>query len=172
MKVLKTIACVFGVLFLVVLGIIGLALLIGGVAGTETAMTLTGAILLAISVVGMIPLLKCIPKKEKEQSGNEPKQTESASNGVPDVQQTISENNAKTNSFAQMKANKNIIVCKTCGAKISRRAKRCPHCGERTPGETASQIAIGIIVGPFIAILILVGIAFWFGFFGGFSSLL
>lgn len=61
---------------------------------------------------------------------------------------------------------KKTITCKTCGAEISPRAKRCPHCGEMTPNEVFSQIVIGLLVAPFIAILILIAIGFYFGWFG------
>lgn len=60
---------------------------------------------------------------------------------------------------------KKTIICKTCGAQISPRAKRCPHCGEMTPGEVVGQVVIGLILAPFIFILILVAIVFYFGWF-------
>lgn len=60
---------------------------------------------------------------------------------------------------------KKTITCKTCGAQISPRAKRCPHCGEMTPGEVVGQVVIGLILAPFIFILILVAIVFYFGWF-------
>jgi len=72
-----------------------------------------------------------------------------------------------TNISSVPKKNKKTINCKTCGAEISPRAKRCPNCGEMTPGELVSQTAIGCITAPFIAIVILIAIAFYFGFFGG-----
>lgn len=60
---------------------------------------------------------------------------------------------------------KRTITCKTCGAEISRRAKRCPRCGEMTPGEVLSQTIIGLITAPFIILLILLSLAFYFGWF-------
>lgn len=61
---------------------------------------------------------------------------------------------------------KKIINCKTCGAEISPRAKRCPHCREMTPGELFSQIVIGLMIAPFIVILILIAIGFYLGWIG------
>ena len=61
---------------------------------------------------------------------------------------------------------KKTITCKTCGAEISPRAKRCPHCGEMTPGEVLCQVAMGLILAPFLGILILVAIGFYLGWFG------
>lgn len=58
---------------------------------------------------------------------------------------------------------KRTITCKTCGAEISPRAKRCPHCGEMTAGEIFGQIVKGLILAPFIAILILIAGCFYFG---------
>lgn len=40
-----------------------------------------------------------------------------------------------------------------------------------TPGEIVGQTVIGIIVAPFIAILIFLAISFYFGWFGGFRLL-
>lgn len=53
---------------------------------------------------------------------------------------------------------KKTIICKTCGAEISPRAKRCPHCGETTPNELIGQIVIGFLIAPFIAILVSIAI--------------
>lgn len=66
---------------------------------------------------------------------------------------------------------KKTITCKTCGAEISPRAKICPHCGERTPGELVGQIVTGLILAPFIGILIFIAIGFYFGWFGWLLSL-
>lgn len=61
---------------------------------------------------------------------------------------------------------KKTITCRTCGAEISPRAKRCPYCGEMTPGEFLGQIVIGLITAPFIAILILIAIVLYVVLFG------
>lgn len=61
---------------------------------------------------------------------------------------------------------KKTTACKTCGAEISLRAKRCPHCGEMTPGEVLGQVVMGLIFAPFWGILILVAVCFYFGWFG------
>ena len=67
--------------------------------------------------------------------------------------------------FSNEKMQKKTITCKTCGAEISPRAKRCPHCGEMTPGEMVGQTVIGCLVAPFIVILIFIAIGFCIGFF-------
>ena len=64
-----------------------------------------------------------------------------------------------------MSRKKNTIICKTCGAEISLKAKRCPYCGEMTPGELLGQIVKGVIFAPFIAIAILISLAIYFGWF-------
>ena len=61
---------------------------------------------------------------------------------------------------------KKTITCKTCGAEISPRAKRWSHCGEMTPGEVLGQVVMGLILAPFLGILILVAIGFYLGCFG------
>ena len=61
---------------------------------------------------------------------------------------------------------KKTITCKTCGAEISPRAKRCPQCGEMTPGEVLGQVIKGLILAPFLGILILIAVGFYLGWFG------
>lgn len=59
------------------------------------------------------------------------------------------------------------IKCKTCGAEISPRAKRCPFCGEMTPSEVVGQVVLGCLLAPFILILVVIAIVFFLGLFGG-----
>lgn len=61
------------------------------------------------------------------------------------------------------------ITCKTCGAKLSPRAKRCPHCGEIMPGEALAKTTIGCITTLFIVIIIIVLFLYFGGFFLLFS---
>lgn len=61
--------------------------------------------------------------------------------------------------------NSRTIICRTCGARISPRARRCPHCGEMTPMETAGQVLKGILLAPLLFIVILIAIGFYIGFF-------
>lgn len=61
---------------------------------------------------------------------------------------------------------KKTFNCKTCGAEISRKAKKCPHCGEPTPGNTLASVVSGLIFAPIIVIFILIAICFYIGFFG------
>ncbi len=60
---------------------------------------------------------------------------------------------------------KKTVACRTCGAEISPRAKRCPHCGEMTANEILAQTIIAIVVAPFIVILIYIAISFYINFF-------
>lgn len=57
------------------------------------------------------------------------------------------------------------IICKTCGAKISKRARRCPYCGEITPNETIGQIVLVIVLAPLIFILVIIIISCYVGWF-------
>ncbi len=82
--------------------------------------------------------------------------------------QAHSTSKADANSISSVNLRPGTITCKVCGAAISPRAKRCPHCGEPTPAEKVSQTAIGCVVGPFIAILILILVCIFIGFFAGF----
>ena len=58
-----------------------------------------------------------------------------------------------------------MVNCKTCNAKISPRAKRCPYCGEMTTNEKIVQIILGVLLAPFIGILILIALSLYFGWF-------
>lgn len=62
---------------------------------------------------------------------------------------------------------KKTITCRTCGAEISPRAKRCPNCGEMTPGEVVGQTVVGCLFAPLILIGILISVGLYFGFFAG-----
>lgn len=54
---------------------------------------------------------------------------------------------------------KKMIVCKTCGAEISSKAKVCSHCGEPTVtkqiGDAISGLVGFIVALPFIVIAII-----------------
>ena len=85
-----------------------------------------------------------------------------------DVQDTAHANAVRAGSAAPEKIFGRAVTCKTCGARISRRAKRCPHCGEMTQGEVLSQAIIGLIAAPFILIAILIAVAFYLELFSFF----
>ena len=61
------------------------------------------------------------------------------------------------------------ITCRTCGAQISPRAPRCPHCGEKplgtALGDGLANFIKGLIFLPFWIILIAISIALYLGFF-------
>lgn len=62
--------------------------------------------------------------------------------------------------ISQIIDNKKLIDCKTCGKKISKNAKCCPHCGAKPTGqiigEAISGIGCGLLIAPiFIAIIII-----------------
>lgn len=54
--------------------------------------------------------------------------------------------------------------CKSCGQKISKNAKHCPHCGAPTPGTIAGQaiggIGCGILLAPFILVAVIIFVVF------------
>ena len=85
--------------------------------------------------------------------------------------ETVEEKNTNTTmNTVKNNFNSKLIVCKACGREVSRKAKKCPHCGEPTPNEKVNQFAIGCVTAPFIAILILIAIGFYIGFIGGFFN--
>lgn len=60
---------------------------------------------------------------------------------------------------------KKTITCKTCGAEISPRAKRCPNCGEMTPNELLRLIILGLVLAPFIILILSAITGFYVGWF-------
>ena len=42
--------------------------------------------------------------------------------------------------------------CWECKAEVSSRAKACPHCGARKPGDMKAQIVLGDIARAFLAL--------------------
>lgn len=60
---------------------------------------------------------------------------------------------------------KNTVTCRTCGAKISPRAKVCPYCGEKplgvAIGDGISSILKAILMLPLIIIAILIAVSFY-----------
>lgn len=59
--------------------------------------------------------------------------------------------------------NKKLVDCKACGAKISKSAKSCPHCGAKTAGqilgEALSGIGCGLLLFPIVLFVIILYIA-------------
>lgn len=39
-----------------------------------------------------------------------------------------------------------IINCKTCGKEISKKARSCPHCGERNNNPLNTVLNIGLVI--------------------------
>ncbi len=66
---------------------------------------------------------------------------------------------------------KKMIKCKCCGAEIAPDAERCPHCGKITPSYNAAkfieEFITGILLAPFMVILIIIAISFYVGLFSG-----
>lgn len=73
---------------------------------------------------------------------------------------------------------KKMIKCKCCGAEIAPDAERCPHCGKATPSYNAAkfiegvakfieEFITGILLAPFMVILIIIAISFYVGLFSG-----
>lgn len=60
-----------------------------------------------------------------------------------------------------------MIKCKCCGAEIAPDAERCPHCGKATPSYNAAGFIKGILLAPFMVILIIIAISFYVGLFSG-----
>lgn len=143
-KIASAIGCIVATLLL----LLGILLFAVGISENETSMLVFSAIIATISVVCMIIFLKQAPKNEKRRQ-----------------HKTISIE--KTNKETQncFSLNKRTITCKVCGKEISPRAKRCPNCGEMTPNEKISQTVIALVVSPFIALLILLAVGFYFGLF-------
>lgn len=61
---------------------------------------------------------------------------------------------------SQISESKKLIDCKTCGAKISKSAKCCPHCGAKSAGQILGEaiegIGCGLIMAPIIMLIIAV----------------
>lgn len=64
---------------------------------------------------------------------------------------------------------KRTVRCRTCGAEISPNAQRCPYCGEKplgvAVGEGILELIKGIVLFPFILILVVIAIGFYIGLF-------
>lgn len=85
---------------------------------------------------------------------------------------TVIQQESNTANNLRANYNKKTVPCRACGKEVSRQARKCPHCGHPTAGEQLSQGVIGCITAPFIVILIIIAICFYFGLFSGFAGLL
>lgn len=60
--------------------------------------------------------------------------------------------------ISQIADNKKLVDCKACGAKISKSAKCCPHCGAKPAGQILGEaiegIGCGLILAPIIIFII------------------
>ncbi len=155
---MKNFLCILGITVLTLIAIISTILFVVGIAEKTVSMAICGLALLISSIIGCRFFGKKLPKREKQPKIEKAKKAP-----------TPPSSDSSTNTSNTLKANdfkiKKTITCKTCGAEISPRARRCPHCGEMTPGETFSQTVIGCLFAPFIVILILIAIGFYIGFF-------
>lgn len=55
---------------------------------------------------------------------------------------------------AKRPTNKALIACKDCGEHVSKKAKKCPHCGVSNPGVTVKDMAIGWVALGVVGLII------------------
>lgn len=172
MNTFKRLLCATGTAVLALVFAAALILFVGGIADKIPSMAVCGFILGALAITGCVFLVKKMPQRKIREKKQEKLKRESVKKPTePIFERTKVQGSSRLDthkSSLNALKRKKTITCRTCGAEISPRARRCPHCGEMTPAEVFSSTVTGCVLAPFLAIIILIAIAFYFGFFSWF----
>lgn len=135
------------IIFSIVFAILGIVLLF---FKDSTQIIPTYYVSFAFWIVSIISFLVLVTRIKRERDislfeDNIKEDTEKAT--------ALSDEKTTLNTLKDVRINKKLITCKTCGAKIARTAEHCPHCGARTPGEAVNQVVKGIGYGIIFAVI-------------------
>lgn len=66
---------------------------------------------------------------------------------------------ADNSSFPNRTPNKKMTTCRTCGAWVAKKAKRCPYCGARVKKRSFFKFLLGVIITAIALCAVIIAIA-------------